>query len=41
MISRPFKVEAKVAGDQPRTFKIKAVGGQNWILEVPIDTTSP
>lgn len=41
MISRPFKIEAKVAGQGPRTYRIKGATGQNWILEVPIDTTPP
>jgi hypothetical protein len=47
MLSRAFKIEAKVDGQAPRTFKITGVAGRHWILEKPdgtkvsIDTTPP
>jgi hypothetical protein len=39
MISHPFTVAAKVAGEQPQTHKIMGVTGQHWALH--IDTTPP
>jgi hypothetical protein len=37
MLSLPFKIEAKVTGEQPRTHKIMGVVGLHWHLHV--DTT--
>jgi|ERR1043165_9223003 hypothetical protein len=39
MLSLPFKVEAKVAGEGPRTHKVIGVPGPDWHLHV--DTTPP
>jgi hypothetical protein len=39
MLSHPFKIAAKVAGEQPRTHKIMGVTGQHWAIH--IDTTPP
>lgn len=45
MLSHPFKIEAKVAGQPATTHKIKGGPGLNWFMEVArdasIDTTPP
>jgi hypothetical protein len=39
MVSHPFRIAAKVAGEQPRTHKILGVTGLHWAIH--IDTTPP